>query len=79
MVDQFGEEGYEQVEAMEPYMCPIMCCLCILSIPTLCFCCCCFCCCCGALKKDVDEDDFENPDLSDLDEEDNHSAPGQYE
>merc|ERR1712166_489066 len=59
LVDQLGEEGYEQVEKMEPYMPCILGCLCLFSIPTLCYCCCC-CCCCGKLKTQPEEyDDYD--------------------
>jgi len=79
--DQIGEEGFQKVEAMEPYMGTIMCCLCLMSIPTLGYCCCCFCCCCGLLKKEEEYDEYENMEEYDdletgrTDAPDSHDAP----
>ena len=66
LIDQMGEEGYVKIEKMEPYMPCVITCLCLIAIPTLCFCCCCCCCCCGKLKKAPPED-FDEPE--DVDEE----------
>jgi len=66
VVDQLGEEVYEQAEGWEPYACPIMCCICVVSIPTLCCCCCCCNCCCGYFRKDLEEEYMDEEEYDDL-------------
>jgi len=71
IIDQYGEEAYLNIEKMQPYVCPITCCLCIFAIPTLCFCCCCCCCCCAPCRTPPEDDSdpyAENPYSDDEDD-----------
>ena len=83
MIDQIGEENFVVVESWEPYFLPCCCCFCLFALPTLCYCCWCCNCCCGYLKKDIDEEYYDEEDYEDLetgrayDPDGEMTAPGQ--
>lgn len=70
-IEMYGEDKYLTLEKTRPYVCPVICCLCVFSIPTLCYCCCCCCCFCAPCRKEPDEGEYDDtvPQFSD-DEDD---------